>query len=55
MESLGCVVFLVAVFALITFVVAIRASGRAGEATREVAELKRRLAGTRVVVAPSEA
>jgi len=43
MESLGCVVFLVAVFALITFVVAIRASGRAGEATREVAELKRRL------------
>jgi len=43
MESLGCVVFLVAVFALITFVVAIRASGRAGEATKEVAELKRRL------------
>ncbi|HEX3070873.1 MAG TPA: DUF2339 domain-containing protein [Thermoanaerobaculia bacterium] len=43
MEQLGCVVFLVAVFALITFVVAIRASARAGEATREVAELKRRL------------
>jgi hypothetical protein len=43
MEAMGCVVFLVAVFALITFVVAIRASGRAGEATKEVAELKRRL------------
>lgn len=40
---MGCVVFLVAIFALITFVVAIRASNRAAEAKAEVKELLRRV------------
>ncbi len=41
--QLGCVVFVVAVFAVIAFVVAIRASSRASEAMKAVAELRRRL------------
>jgi uncharacterized membrane protein len=43
MEALGCVVFLVAVFAVIAFVVAIRASNRASEAMAEVNLLRRQL------------
>jgi uncharacterized membrane protein len=43
METLGCVVFLVAVFVVIAFVVAIRASSRASEAMAEVNVLRRRL------------
>jgi len=39
----GCVIFLVAVFAVIAFVVAIQASGRASKALAELAELRRRL------------
>jgi len=39
----GCVLFLVAVFAVIAFVVAIQASGRASKAIAELAELRRRL------------
>ncbi|HEX9458697.1 MAG TPA: DUF2339 domain-containing protein, partial [Thermoanaerobaculia bacterium] len=39
----GCVLFLVAVFAVIAFVVAIQASGRASRALTELAELRRRL------------
>ena len=40
MQFVGCVVFIVAVFALIAFVVAIRASSRATEATRDTATLR---------------
>ncbi len=39
----GCALFLVAVFAVIAFVVAIQASGRASRALTELAELRRRL------------
>src|SRR5437764_6330711 len=39
----GCALFLVAVFAVIAFVVAIQASGRASRAIAELAELRRRL------------
>jgi uncharacterized membrane protein len=43
MEAMGCVVFVVAIFALIAFVVALRASSRASEAVKEAAELRRRI------------
>lgn len=39
----GCLIFLVAVFAVIAFVVAIQASGRASKAMLEIAELRRRI------------
>jgi uncharacterized membrane protein len=39
----GCVIFLAAVFAVIAFIVAIQASGRASNALAELAELRRRL------------
>ena len=43
MEAMGCVVFLVAIFAVIAFVVALRASSRATEAVRENESLRRRI------------
>lgn len=43
MQFVGCAVFVVAVFALIAFVVAIRASSRATEAAADVAVLRRRI------------
>src|SRR5438105_14882462 len=43
MEFTGCALFVVAVFAVIAFVVAMRASSRAGEAVAEVNALRRRI------------
>jgi uncharacterized membrane protein len=54
----GCVIFLIAVFAVIAFVVAIQASIRASKALAELAELRRRLervpAPTEATTAPPE-
>jgi len=41
----GCVLFLVAVFAIVAFVVAMQSSNRASKALAELAELRRRLDG----------
>ena len=41
----GCVLFLVAVFAVVAFVVAMQSSNRASKALAELAELRRRLVG----------
>ncbi|HSY51949.1 MAG TPA: DUF2339 domain-containing protein [Thermoanaerobaculia bacterium] len=43
MQFVGCVVFVVAIFAVIAFVMAMRASDRASQAVSEVAELRRRI------------
>ncbi|HXH38015.1 MAG TPA: hypothetical protein VNN08_05275, partial [Thermoanaerobaculia bacterium] len=43
MPSLGCAVSLVAIFAVVVFVIALRAWDRARQAVSEVAELRRRI------------